>query len=155
MSISRVKRELGLLSRDQSAPSGYNGRWAAFGNLFGCRLTEWSTIGSLLQMLPKCWTKRFHPEWLQSQMAEYNRWLTPNEGDLTRWDANHVFLLLLFSVSSRFKTENRKLWSDESNGGRQWDEEHHRSDTKCWRVGRPPVRKRSLNVLLWRKNLCM
>ena len=53
----------------------------------------------------KCWTKRFHPEWLRSRIAEYNRWLTPNEGDLTRWDANHVFLLLLFSVSSRFKTK--------------------------------------------------
>ena len=57
----------------------------------------------------KCWTKRFHPEWLRSRIAEYNRWLTPNEGDLTRWDANHVFLLLLFSNSSGFKTKNRKL----------------------------------------------
>ena len=41
----------------------------------------------------ECWTKRFHPEWLRSRIAEYSRWLTPNEGDLTRWDANHVFLL--------------------------------------------------------------
>ena len=38
-------------------------------------------------------------------------WLTPSENDLTQWDANHVFLLLLFS--SLFlqvrKTEKQKF----------------------------------------------
>ena len=60
------QRELGLLSRDRSAPSGYNGRQTTFWNLFGCRLTEWSTIVSMLH-------KGFHLDRLRSRMTEYNR----------------------------------------------------------------------------------
>ena len=109
MSISRVKRELGLLSRDRSAPSGYNGRWAAFGKPVRMPSNRMEHDRITVANVAKCWTKRFHPEWLRSRITEYNRWITPNEGDLTRWDANHVFLLLLFSVSSRFKNKKQKV----------------------------------------------
>ena len=74
--------------------------------------------------------------------------LTPNKSDLTRWDANHVFLLLLLSslfLQDTKKTEKQKLW----------DEEHPGSDTNCWEWGRPPVRKRSYNNLFCRKSLRM
>ena len=52
MSISRMEHELGFLFEDRSAASGYNERRTTFGDLFRCRLTEWSTIVSLLRKKP-------------------------------------------------------------------------------------------------------
>ena len=103
MSISRMKRELGLLSWDRSAPSGYNGQRAAFRNLFGCRLTEWSTIVSMLH-------KKFHLYLLRSRMQEYNQ-LTYSK---RKWSNTvrckpRFSSSSLFSVSSRYKTEKQNV----------------------------------------------
>ena len=49
----------------------------------------------------------FTPSGYDNEQQSTTGWLTPNENDLTRWDANHVFLLsTFFTVSSNAK--NRK-----------------------------------------------
>ena len=50
----------------------------------------------------------FTPSGYDHEEQSTTGWLTPSEDDLTRWDANHVLLLLL-SVSSRYKTEKQKF----------------------------------------------
>ena len=66
--------------------------WIASGDLFGCCLTEWSTIGSVVaQGAP---LKR-----LQSQEQSTASWLTPI-CDLTQWDASFCFSSF-FSILQR------------------------------------------------------
>ena len=81
-------------------------------------------------------------------------WLTPNDDGLTQWDANLFFFFFSLHCFFRYKKQkNRMLWSEDSNGGRQRDEGYPRSYTNCWDWGRPPVWKRSHNILFLRKNL--
>ena len=134
MSINRMKHELGLLSWDRSATSGYNGRRAAFSDLFRCRSTEWSTIVSML-----------------------HRRVSPPSDDLTQWDANLVFFLLLSSLFlQNAKPKKRKtecFCSKRWNDGRQREGEHPTlwyqllgMRPPMWKITQHPEMKKNLRV---------
>ena len=61
----------------------------------------------------------------------------------------------IFTPHRHKNKKNIMLWSEDSNGDRQRDEEHPSSDTNCWECTRPPVRKRSHNMNLWRGRACV
>ena len=141
MSISRVKHELGLLSWDRSAMSGYNGQRPAFGDLFRCRLTEWSTIVSMLH-------RRVSPRAVTITKQSTTGWLTPSD-DLTQWDANSFLFFFSLLCFCRCKQKTECCVPKVGMAAGSGKENIQRSHTNCWGRGRQCGR--SHNNLWWRR----
>ena len=91
---------LGLLPEDRSVTSGYTERWIAFGDLFKCRLTKWSTIVSVVARGVPFKRLQSHGQSTASRLTLIC--------DLTQWEAN--FLFVFFLLYSPRKAKNRMLF---------------------------------------------
>ena len=115
--------------------------WIASGDLFGCCLTEWSTIGSDV-------AQGAHLKWLRSQEQSTASWLTPIS-DLIQWDANFLFVFSLLCSSRKTKTKCYEVYYD----GRQRVEE---SPTLWYQMlGNKAVRAEVQATFVMMKNLCV
>ena len=111
MSISRMKREIGCCLKTDLQRVVTTSGWIASDDLFTCRLTEWSTIVSLVaQGVPF--------KWLQSHGQSTAGRLTLIY-DLTQWEASFLFVFFLLCSSRKTKTECCVVYDD----GRQRVEE--------------------------------
>ena len=135
--MSWVRHELGCCLKTDLQHVVTTGGWIASGDLFSCRLTEWSTIVSVI-----------------AQGAPFKRLQSHGQNtvgrltiicDLTQWESN--FLFVFFLLCSSRKSENRMLGCV-----RWWPATGWRnSNALIPNVGtRPSMQKHEQHLVWWR-----